>query len=146
VRSLTIQQAKGSYCCSAALQELERLSLLNQVCRTSCSCSEVSLIHYPTVAEQIQRPLYRLSAGDLGTSTTTVEEGLKQTLDRCAHWNCVLLVDEADVFLEARSTDSLQRNELVSSKWIHRRGDAPSRKYTNGQKSSFVFSSTIPGS
>jgi hypothetical protein len=126
VHSLTIQQAKGSYCCSAALQGLERLSLLNQVCRTSYGCSKIRLIHNPIVAEQIQQPLYRLSAGDLGTSASTVEEGLKQTLDRCAHWNCVLLVDEADVFLEARSTDSLQRNELVSSKWIYRRGDAPS--------------------
>jgi hypothetical protein len=34
---------------------------------------------------------------------------------RCALWNLVLLVDEADAFLEARSKDNLDRNELVSS-------------------------------
>jgi len=34
---------------------------------------------------------------------------------RCALWNLILLVDEADVFLEARSKDNLDRNELVSS-------------------------------
>lgn len=69
----------------------------------------------PTLAESIRRPLYRLAAGDLGTSVTTVEERLKQALDRCAHWNAVLLIDEADVFLEARSSHDLKRNEIVSS-------------------------------
>jgi len=34
---------------------------------------------------------------------------------RCALWNLVLLVDEADVFLETRSKHNLDRNELVSS-------------------------------
>lgn len=46
----------------------------------------------------------------------TVEPRLKEALESCARWNAIMLIDEADVFLEARSTDSLERNELVSSK------------------------------
>lgn len=69
------------------------------------------------VAEQLRRPLYKLESGDLGTIVNTVESALKDTLRRCTQWNAVLLIDEADVFLERRSADSLKRNELVSSKF-----------------------------
>lgn len=68
------------------------------------------------MAEQLQRPLYKVRAGDLGVSAKTVESSLKEALDRCSHWNAVLLIDEADVFLERRSNDNLERNQLVSSK------------------------------
>lgn len=67
-----------------------------------------------SLAEQLQRPLYKLEARDLGTAVNTVESALKDTLRRCTQWNTVLLIDEADVFLECRSADSQQRNELVS--------------------------------
>ncbi|KAI1733810.1 P-loop containing nucleoside triphosphate hydrolase protein [Xylaria scruposa] len=67
------------------------------------------------VAEKLQRPLYRLGAGDLGTTISDVENNLQKALDRCGHWNAVLLIDEADVFLEARSVDNVERNELVST-------------------------------
>jgi hypothetical protein len=73
--------------------------------------------------EQIQRSLYRLSAGDLGTSTSTLEEGSRQTMNRCAHFDCALLFDDADGFLKARSPNSLQRYEHVPSKWIYRQSD-----------------------
>lgn len=43
-----------------------------------------------------------------------MEEELTATLERCARWNAVLLIDEADVFLEARSAESLDRNKLGS--------------------------------
>jgi hypothetical protein len=61
-------------------------------------------------------PLYRVGAGDLGTSASQVESALKPAFDLCSHWNAVLLIDEADVFLERRSGDSLSQNELVSRK------------------------------
>lgn len=35
-------------------------------------------------------------------------------LERTTKWKAVLLLDEADVFLEARSTHDLERNKLVS--------------------------------
>ena len=64
----------------------------------------------------MQRPLYRLGAGDLGTTVDIVEHRLKEALDRCSQWNAVLLIDEADVFLESRSINDIKRNEIVSSK------------------------------
>lgn len=35
-------------------------------------------------------------------------------LDMVSKWNAVLLLDEADVFLEARSSNDLERNKMVS--------------------------------
>lgn len=66
------------------------------------------------VAEELKRPLYRVGAADLGLSADNVESCLKRAFDRCSHWNAVLLIDEADVFLETRSSDRLAQNELVS--------------------------------
>ncbi|KAI5918534.1 P-loop containing nucleoside triphosphate hydrolase protein [Camillea tinctor] len=66
------------------------------------------------LAEHTRTPLYTLSSGDLGTDASSVEKSLKKALEICAHWKAVMLIDEADVFLEARKTDSLQRNEIVS--------------------------------
>ncbi|KAI0966031.1 P-loop containing nucleoside triphosphate hydrolase protein [Xylaria arbuscula] len=59
-------------------------------------------------------PLYILSASDLGTSPSKVDAGLMKALECCQLWDAVLLLDEADVYLEARDSNSLARNELVS--------------------------------
>lgn len=57
-----------------------------------------------------------MSAGDLGLSSSDVESSLSNVLEMCTKWNAVLLIDEADVFLEQRSAHDLERNKLVSSK------------------------------
>ncbi|ORY04653.1 P-loop containing nucleoside triphosphate hydrolase protein [Clohesyomyces aquaticus] len=67
-----------------------------------------------SVAEHLKRPLFRVGAGELGITAHSVERYLETALKLCAHWGAVLLIDEADVFMEARSADNLQRNELVS--------------------------------
>jgi len=67
------------------------------------------------VAEKSRVPLYILGAGDLGTTPEKVESALDNALECCQLWDAVLLLDEADVFLESRESDSLERNELVSS-------------------------------
>ncbi|OTB07005.1 hypothetical protein M426DRAFT_71950 [Hypoxylon sp. CI-4A] len=67
-----------------------------------------------SAAERTKTPLYTLSAGDLGTNADQVEHSLSQALEMCALWKSVMLIDEADVFLETRKTDNLERNELVS--------------------------------
>jgi hypothetical protein len=67
------------------------------------------------VAEKSRVPLYILSAGDLGTTPGKVESALDNALECCQLWDAVLLLDEADVFLESRVSGSLERNELVSS-------------------------------
>ncbi|KIX03961.1 uncharacterized protein Z518_07514 [Rhinocladiella mackenziei CBS 650.93] len=67
-----------------------------------------------SVAEDMRVPLYMMSAGDLGIDPSGIEESLNLVLDMVSKWNAVLLLDEADVFLEARSTHDLERNKMVS--------------------------------
>lgn len=66
------------------------------------------------VSERARVPLYSISAGTLGTNPKDVETALEHALDLCSNWNAMLLLDEADVFLGARTNDGLTRNELVS--------------------------------
>lgn len=66
------------------------------------------------VAENLRVPLHTLSSGDLGSKPWEVEHGLSQILELVARWNAILLLDECDVFLEARSTHDLERNKVVS--------------------------------
>ncbi|OLN86698.1 ATPase family AAA domain-containing protein 3B 2 [Colletotrichum chlorophyti] len=66
------------------------------------------------VAEYSRRPLYIVSSGDLGTAAPDLDEKLSKTLDLASTWKAVLLIDEADVFLERRSLHDMERNSLVS--------------------------------
>ncbi|KAI0593797.1 hypothetical protein F4775DRAFT_596863 [Biscogniauxia sp. FL1348] len=67
-----------------------------------------------SIADDIKRPLYVLMSGELGTDVKTVDERLRKILKLVRAWNAVLLIDEADVFLEKRSSHDLERNSLVS--------------------------------
>lgn len=66
------------------------------------------------LAENAHMPLYRMTCGDLGTDPSQVEKYLESVFHISNTWNCILLLDEADVFLEERSLSDLQRNSLVS--------------------------------
>ncbi|KAG4278953.1 hypothetical protein FPRO04_06274 [Fusarium proliferatum] len=46
----------------------------------------------------------------------TLESNLKTALDRCARWDAILLLDEADVFLEKRTSSNLTQNEMTTSR------------------------------
>jgi hypothetical protein len=67
-----------------------------------------------SVAEEMKVPLYMMSAGDLGLDPRRIETKLHDILAMCTRWHSVLLLDEADVFLEERSLHELERNKLVS--------------------------------
>ncbi|KAJ4169824.1 hypothetical protein NW754_005971 [Fusarium falciforme] len=67
-----------------------------------------------SVAETMHKPLYGMSAGELGDDAGEVEENLNRVLELSTKWRAVLLVDECDVFLERRSSSDLQRNKLVA--------------------------------
>ncbi|KAM0561595.1 hypothetical protein ACHAPJ_002763 [Fusarium lateritium] len=67
-----------------------------------------------SVAEEMKVPLYIMSAGDLGSDAYDIEENLSRILEMVANWNAVLLLDECDVFLEARSAHDIERNRIVS--------------------------------
>jgi hypothetical protein len=85
------------------------------------------------VAEIAEKPLYRVTCGDIGTKADDVEKYLQTVLYLGKIWNCgesnttfvfqsgflvlkflVLLLDEADIFLEERTIADLERNSLVS--------------------------------
>lgn len=59
-------------------------------------------------------PLYAVSAGELGTNPARLETELQKILDIAHSWGAVLLLDEADVFLEKRESHDIHRNALVS--------------------------------
>ncbi|KAK1753318.1 P-loop containing nucleoside triphosphate hydrolase protein [Echria macrotheca] len=67
-----------------------------------------------SVAEEAKKPLYRVTCGDIGTAPDVVERNLKGVLTLCKNWDCVVLLDEAEVFLQERSLTDLNRNALVS--------------------------------
>lgn len=55
-----------------------------------------------------------VSAGELGTDSRYLETELQKILDICHAWGAILLLDEADVFLEKRNLHEISRNALVS--------------------------------
>ncbi|OIW24488.1 P-loop containing nucleoside triphosphate hydrolase protein, partial [Coniochaeta ligniaria NRRL 30616] len=67
------------------------------------------------VAANAGRPLFPITCGDLGAETAQeVEANLEGFFDLARKWNCVLLLDEADVFLSARVEGNIRHNSLVS--------------------------------
>ncbi|KAI9860340.1 MAG: hypothetical protein M1813_006229 [Trichoglossum hirsutum] len=66
------------------------------------------------VAEFAEKPLYRVTCGDVGTAAEIVEMRLQASFHLGKIWDCVVLLDEADVFLEERDMKDLNRNALVS--------------------------------
>ena len=67
------------------------------------------------VAAQTGRPLFPITCGDIGATAEVVEDRLNKYFDMAHKWGCVLLLDEADVFLARREKGGdLQRNGVVS--------------------------------
>lgn len=66
------------------------------------------------IAEYTEKPLYKVSVGELGTSPDQLEQRLSQILNIATRWGAVLLIDEADIFLEARTTNDIARNAMVA--------------------------------
>ena len=66
------------------------------------------------ISELLKCPLYMASAGELGTDSRYLESELQKILDICHAWGAILLLDEADVFLEKRNMHDIHRNALVS--------------------------------
>jgi SpoVK/Ycf46/Vps4 family AAA+-type ATPase len=71
------------------------------------------------IAEYLCRPLLSLTVADIGTVETRVERELLKWFVLAESWDAVLLVDEADIFLERRQNRDLARNGLVSGMFTH---------------------------
>ncbi|KAI0141732.1 P-loop containing nucleoside triphosphate hydrolase protein [Xylariaceae sp. FL1272] len=66
------------------------------------------------IASFTRRPLMVLTSSDIGTNVRDVEVNLTRKFKMAKSWDVVLLLDEADVFLERRSNTDLARNGLVA--------------------------------
>ncbi|KAI0199496.1 hypothetical protein F4808DRAFT_461816 [Astrocystis sublimbata] len=67
------------------------------------------------VAANAGRPLFPITCGDIGGETAQeVERNLESFFALARKWNCVLLLDEADVFLSSRQSGNIVQNSLVS--------------------------------
>ncbi|KAL8918837.1 MAG: hypothetical protein Q9208_007094 [Pyrenodesmia sp. 3 TL-2023] len=84
----------------------------------------VTLLHGPPgtgktltaecVAESFGKPLYQVTCGEIGTHSSMLEERLEEIFDDAVTWGAILVLDEADVFLQERDYENLERNALVS--------------------------------
>jgi hypothetical protein len=54
------------------------------------------------------------TCGDLGSEPKVIQESLEGHFKLAHRWNCVLLLDEADVYLAERHHNDLDRNGIVS--------------------------------
>jgi hypothetical protein len=65
------------------------------------------------IAELLHRPLYSITVGELGITPQDLEHKLVQILDIANSWDAVILIDEADIFLEKRTEHDIVRNAMV---------------------------------
>ncbi|KAF3768063.1 P-loop containing nucleoside triphosphate hydrolase protein, partial [Cryphonectria parasitica EP155] len=66
------------------------------------------------VAERFHKPLFQITCGDLGSDAAAVESSLQTNFALANRWDCILLLDEADVFLAERRREDFTRNGLVA--------------------------------
>lgn len=71
-----------------------------------------------TIAAYTGKPLYAVTCGDIGVTAEDVEDNLREHMERAEKWGCVLLLDEADVFLAKRTWTDMNRNAVVSGKCL----------------------------
>jgi SpoVK/Ycf46/Vps4 family AAA+-type ATPase len=66
-----------------------------------------------SLSEKLRCHLWCLSISELGTTPATLETMLLRVMDVAASWGALLLLDEADIFLERRTTSDLKRNAMT---------------------------------
>ncbi|KAF6809112.1 hypothetical protein CMUS01_13745 [Colletotrichum musicola] len=81
------------------------------------TCGKSQLINVKTLslassAQKLIKP--SKFVGDLGTTAKEVEAELEKNFALASRWGCILLLDEADVFLSARERMDFVRNGLVA--------------------------------
>lgn len=69
-------------------------------------------------SEHVRAPLYVVGGGDLGTRAADLDAALERVFDIATSWRAIVLIDEADVFLERRSLHDLERNAMVAVLYV----------------------------
>lgn len=65
-------------------------------------------------AERAKKPLLVISGAELGQGAPELEKHLENLLEIASDWDAILLIDEAEVYLEARTPGTVDRNAMVS--------------------------------
>ena len=66
-----------------------------------------------SLAEKYNFPLWSLSVSELGTTPADLETMLLKIMDVAVRWGALLLLDEADIYLERRTSYDLTRNAMT---------------------------------
>lgn len=70
------------------------------------------------ISEATKRPLISLTVADIMEDEAEIERELTKWFSMAARWQAVLLLDEADIFLERREGGQIKRNGIVSSQYL----------------------------
>ncbi|KAL2872492.1 uncharacterized protein BJX67DRAFT_369148 [Aspergillus lucknowensis] len=62
----------------------------------------------------LRKPLYRITSSDIGMEPEKAEQCLTSALQLAKIWGCIILLDDADVLLQERSTSDKKYNALVA--------------------------------
>lgn len=71
-----------------------------------------------SIADLTRRPLFTMTSGHLAGPPPLVEIRLVEQITLATRWNALVLLDEADVFMQERNLQDLDRNSLVSSEYM----------------------------
>jgi hypothetical protein len=66
------------------------------------------------MAKHNKQILLSLTVSDIGTNEVIAEQKLSKWFELARRWKSILLLDEADVFMESRTVKDLRQNTLVS--------------------------------
>ncbi|KAA1473177.1 P-loop containing nucleoside triphosphate hydrolase protein [Dentipellis sp. KUC8613] len=66
------------------------------------------------ISEVSQSPLYVVGSGELGTNAGELDRSLARVFTLATRWKAVVLIDEADVYLEKRDFNDMHRNAMVA--------------------------------
>jgi len=66
------------------------------------------------VAEVLKLPLYKFTSGQLGVQPSELDTRLRDRLMIADRWKAIILLDEADIYLERRKDSDVLRNAMVS--------------------------------
>ncbi|KAL2839543.1 hypothetical protein BJX68DRAFT_279366 [Aspergillus pseudodeflectus] len=67
-----------------------------------------------SLAELVEKPLYRITCADLGTEPKETERCMKTALYLGKRWDCIILLDDIGIFLEADTLRDVKHNALLA--------------------------------
>ncbi|KEY73453.1 hypothetical protein S7711_07482 [Stachybotrys chartarum IBT 7711] len=66
------------------------------------------------IAQYTGRPLLSLTCSDIGVDPAVIEKKLLYWFNLAEVWGAIILVDEADIYMEQRQVQDVERNHLVA--------------------------------